>query len=217
MGTLPFTRLATAVAACVALLAPAAALTAHAQFRTGPDRGWQGGGENREGYENGFQEGLRQGEADALRGRAFDVYGDPAYRAGDRGYSFRFGDRTTYRNLYRNGFEAGYRNGYSAGGGNRVGQSDARQGRVFPGRGGRQQFQEPAVARGFNDGYERGLSDGRDGDRYDPVGSRDYRDGDNGYSGSYRGTRDAYKNNYRTGFRQGYEDGYRDGTRYDRR
>jgi hypothetical protein len=75
--------------------------------------------------------------------------------------------------------------------------------------------QEPAYARGFSDGYERGLRDGNDRDRYDPVGERDYRDADNGYFRDY-GSRDAYRNNYRAGFRQGYEDGYRDGQRYRR-
>jgi hypothetical protein len=76
-------------------------------------------------------------------------------------------------------------------------------------------YQEPAYARGYSDGFARGLSDGRDRDRYDPVASRDYRDGDNGYFGGY-GSRDAYRNNYRAGFRQGYEEGYRDGARYRR-
>lgn len=72
-------------------------------------------------------------------------------------------------------------------------------------------LQEPALARGYADGYEQGLSDGREGNRYDPVKHREYRSGDLGYNKSY-GTRDAYKNNYRAGFRQGYEEGYRDGT-----
>jgi hypothetical protein len=73
-------------------------------------------------------------------------------------------------------------------------------------------YEEPAYARGYGDGFGRGRADGRDRDRYDPVASREYRDADNGYVGSY-GSRDAYRNNYRAGFRQGYEDGYRDGTR----
>lgn len=72
--------------------------------------------------------------------------------------------------------------------------------------------QEPATARGYADGYERGLDDGRDRDRYDPVGHRNYRAGDLGYYRDY-GPREAYRNNYRSGFRQGYEDGYRDGAR----
>lgn len=69
---------------------------------------------------------------------------------------------------------------------------------------------EPAFARGYADGYRAGAQDGKRGGRYDPVDSRDYRAGDQGYSASY-GSRDAYKNNYRAGFRQGYEDGYRSG------
>ncbi|MBI3050725.1 MAG: hypothetical protein HYY76_20740 [Acidobacteria bacterium] len=73
-------------------------------------------------------------------------------------------------------------------------------------------YHEPAFARGYDDGYEHGLADGRRGARYDPVESRAYRNGDRGYAGSY-GSRDAYRTNYRAGFRQGYEDGYRDGTR----
>lgn len=73
-------------------------------------------------------------------------------------------------------------------------------------------YEEPASARGYAVGFQRGLEDGRRKQRYDPVGSRDYREGDRGYFLSY-GSRDAYKTNYRAGFRQGYEDGYRDGTR----
>jgi hypothetical protein len=73
-------------------------------------------------------------------------------------------------------------------------------------------YQEPAYARGYNDGYARGAEDGRGRERYDPVRHKDYRDADEGYVRSY-GSRDAYRNNYRTGFRQGYEDGYRARTR----
>jgi flagellar biosynthesis/type III secretory pathway protein FliH len=67
---------------------------------------------------------------------------------------------------------------------------------------------EPAYARGYDDGFQEGRQDARHRDRYDPVGTRDYRNGDQGYSSDY-GSRDSYKNNYRAGFRQGYEHGYR--------
>lgn len=82
-------------------------------------------------------------------------------------------------------------------------------------RGGRRTtrgYQEPAFARGYDDGYARGATDGRGRNRYDPVKDKDYRTGDVGYAATY-GSRDAYRNNYRAGFRQGYEDGYRDSTR----
>ena len=87
----------------------------------------------------------------------------------------------------------------------------ARQG-VFASRQVPRGFEEPAFARGHSDGYQDGLADGRRRDRYDPAGSRRYRDGDQGYVASY-GSRDAYRDNYRAGFRQGYEAGYREGTR----
>ena len=73
-------------------------------------------------------------------------------------------------------------------------------------------YQDPASTKGYDSGYDLGLNDGRDGQRYDPVRHRDYRDADRGYSNSY-GSRDGYKSNFRTGFRQGYEDGYREGAR----
>ncbi|MGH9253398.1 MAG: hypothetical protein ACRD3C_02385 [Vicinamibacterales bacterium] len=73
-------------------------------------------------------------------------------------------------------------------------------------------YEEPAFARGYVDGYQRGLADGKARQRYDPAESRDYRNGDQGYSTAY-GSRDAYRSNYRAGFRQGYEEGYRETTR----
>ena len=76
------------------------------------------------------------------------------------------------------------------------------------GRGTAKKFEEPAFARGYEAGKARGLAHAKDGERYDPVASQEYRDGDRGYTASY-GSRDAYKSNYRAGFRQGYEDGYR--------
>ena len=73
-------------------------------------------------------------------------------------------------------------------------------------------YQDPASAKGYDLGHGLGLIDGREGQRYDPVRYRDYRDADRGYASSY-GSRDGYKTNFRSGFRLGYEDGYREGTR----
>jgi len=86
-------------------------------------------------------------------------------------------------------------------------RSDDRAGRRIP-RG----YQEPAFARGYDEGYAKGVADGRSRERYDPVRHKDYRDADQGYSGTY-GSKDAYRSNYRAGFRQGYDDGYRNSTR----
>jgi len=70
--------------------------------------------------------------------------------------------------------------------------------------------EEPAFARGYADGFRHAQEDRRER-RYDPVGHRDYRDADQGFSPSY-GTVEAYRNNYRAGFRAGYDAGYRDDT-----
>lgn len=67
-----------------------------------------------------------------------------------------------------------------------------------------------AFDHGANDGYERGLADGRDGNQHDPVRHRHYRSADRGYDGRL-GSREQYRNVYRDGFRDGYERGYRDG------
>jgi hypothetical protein len=72
-------------------------------------------------------------------------------------------------------------------------------------------YEEPAFARGYSDGFRHAQDDRQQRRRYDPVGHRDYREADQGYSRSY-GTLEAYRNNYRAGFRAGYDAGYRDDT-----
>jgi hypothetical protein len=57
---------------------------------------------------------------------------------------------------------------------------------------------------GYRDGLRQGRADGRDGDRFDPRGQREYRTADNGRWGS------RYDDEYRQGFASGYERGYRD-------
>jgi len=72
-------------------------------------------------------------------------------------------------------------------------------------------YEEPAFARGYADGFKHAQDDRRQRSGYDPVGHRDYREADQGFSHSY-GTLEAYRNNYRAGFRAGYDAGYRDDT-----
>lgn len=178
---------------CLALLSPLIASESGAQ-PLGRVRAGQSG-TPRSDYEAGYREGLRQGELDGRRGREFDLRRDPA---------------SNRREDFRRGFADGYRVGYE-----RFRRASGQYGDRRDGLGRRPPggYREPASARGYSDGYEHGLNDGRRGNRYDPVASRDYRDGDNGYFGSY-GSRDAYRDNYRAGFRQGYEGGYRDAARY---
>jgi hypothetical protein len=169
----------------------------------------RGRGLTRDAYDRGYREGLRQGEVDARRGLAPDFERDQIFRDGTRGYERRFGTRDLYRDDFRRGYMDGYRSSYAS---LRRAPVAPYLERNAPGVFGPQQrsggYQEPAYARGYSDGYRQGTDDGRDRDRYDPVGHRDYRDADQGYYRSY-GSRDAYRNNYRAGYREGYEEGYR--------
>jgi hypothetical protein len=202
------TRLLRALALAVGL---AAASPAGAQSPWG--WGQPGYNVSRSAYENGYRDGVRAGERDARSGQRYDVDDNGLYRDADRGYDGRYGSRGQYRQTYRRGFEQGYRDAYQGRGG-RATSRYPNDGRYSDyGRGPRGYgYYSPASDKGYADGYEKGLDDGRDRDRFDPVGEKWYREGDRGYEREY-GSRDAYKNRYRDAFRQGYERGYQDGSR----
>ena len=186
--------------------------------------------QNNAPFDRGYREGIQRGADDARDGQRFEPERDRVYRDGDNGYNGRYGSREQYRIEFRRGFTSGYREGYyNVRGDGRYRRDDriyqGRTGGIYQGRTGgiydrgpgrTRGYQEPAYARGYSDGWEKGVDDGRDRDRYDPVRHGDYKDADNGYERGY-GSKDAYKNNYRSGFRQGYEEGYRSGTRTARR
>jgi hypothetical protein len=65
-----------------------------------------------------------------------------------------------------------------------------------------------ASQQGYRDGVDHGAEHLREGKRFNPEGTRHYKDGDEGYRSEY-GNKDAYKQAYREGFRRGYEVGYR--------
>jgi hypothetical protein len=199
MGARHWARGLFAVIACALLAVPVAA-------------------QNNTAFDRGYREGIQRGADDARDGRRFEPERDRVYRDGDRGYNGRDGSRDWYRNEFRRGYSSGYRNGYYNVRGNgryevgngrySRGDIDNRRNERGPGR--LRGYQEPAFARGYADGWDKGLDDGRDRDRYDPARHGDFRSADDGYNRSY-GSKEAYQNNYRSGFRQGYEDGYRDG------
>ena len=72
-----------------------------------------------------------------------------------------------------------------------------------------QRYDRYAFDSGYRDGYNEGRDDARDRDRYDPHGSRLYRQADRGYE-HRMGSRNAFRDQYRDGFLSGYEAGYRD-------
>ena len=198
-----------AVLATAALAVSVAATTLEAQSRRAVPRAQAGAAVNGQRaaqaqFDNGYRDGLREGETDARRGERFNFTDERAWQ------------RTRDNRPFRDGFERGYGEGYRRGGYVGRGGYGGRHDGGYRGNGcygGYGAYSNPATAAGFDDGYEEGLDDARDNDRYDPIRSKDYRDGDNGYDRRF-GTKDQWKIAYREGFKLGYEQGYREGRYY---
>jgi len=67
----------------------------------------------RPAYDIGYNEGVRQGQNDARRGRSYSYSDHREYRNADDGYRGAYGDREYYRRAYRQGFQAGYGEGFN--------------------------------------------------------------------------------------------------------
>lgn len=197
-------------ATMLTLAAPALAFAAEPQVRGGftvqfGSQNWQ-----QNAYREGFDRGIRAGESDGRGGfqLRFEIQSD--YRRGDFGYRNEYGNRDRYRTEFRRGYETGYRQSFT-----RFGRNDrygnGAYGNNGYGNNGYGRF-DPATQNGFNDGYEAGVRDARDRNRFDPISERRYRSGDHGYNGRY-GSKERYKDVYRDAFRNGYEQGYRQNDR----
>src|SRR5437016_10935392 len=68
---------------------------------------------DRVAYDNGYREGVRQGENDMRRGRTYSPTSHSEYRSADDGYRRGQSDREVYRQSYRQGFETGYSQTYN--------------------------------------------------------------------------------------------------------
>jgi hypothetical protein len=174
----------------------------------------------RRAYDYGYREGVKRGDDDGRKGRAFSFERHGDWRDADDGYSRSYGDREFYRRNYRRGFEAGYAEAYNRyrgyGYGRPRGTSDYPSGRYGYPSGGygypSGAYASPAAQTGYRDGYEAGRDDGRDRNSFNPIGSRRYRSGDHDYDSRY-GSKDEYKRLYRDAFQRGYEQGYRENRR----
>jgi flagellar biosynthesis/type III secretory pathway protein FliH len=185
-------------------------------------------------YDNGYREGLRDGESAARKGRPFDVQREKDWRKADAGYNRSYGDKDRYRDSFRSGYSDGYRAAYdrlfSNGGYYDPSASRRDGGYGYPGtnpgypQNGRVYGQgrygdygtgvaHIAFQNGVNDGYEKGLDDARDRKYPDPTRQKWYRSGDRHYEGQY-GSKEAYKDEYRRGFVEGYQRAYRDNRRF---
>jgi hypothetical protein len=165
----------------------------------------------RRAYDNGYREGLEEGQNDARRNRDYSYQRHNEYRDGDKGYHRDDGDREFYRRSYRQGFQTGYNDAY-----NRYAANSGRYPRgtyqpvpiapAYPSDRGYSSG-SPAAQNGYRDGVQAGRDDARKRDRFDPVRASRYREGDHDYNGRY-GSRDDYKRDYRAAFEQGYREGY---------
>lgn len=173
-------------------------------------------------YDEGFREGLKEGDKDRRSRDAFRYEDEGAFRDADKGYRRTYGDRERYRLAFRNGFADGYGEGYGLSrtqGGWGNGRSENgrwENGRWENGRGngrgngrwGNGGSYSPAFDNGARDGYEKGVEDAQKNRTFDPYRHSWFRAGDRHYESRY-GTRDQYKDLYRRGFQEGYEQGYR--------
>jgi len=66
----------------------------------------------RRAYDNGFREGLSQGQRDGRSNRRFDPSRHREWRNADDGFRREYGDHNLYRRNFRAGFEAGYSQAY---------------------------------------------------------------------------------------------------------
>jgi flagellar biosynthesis/type III secretory pathway protein FliH len=74
------------------------------------------GGYTNAAFQNGVNDGLEKGAEDARKHRSFDPLRHEWYRAGDRHYEGRYGQREQYKDSYRRGFQEGYQRAYRGGG-----------------------------------------------------------------------------------------------------
>jgi hypothetical protein len=176
-------------------------------------------------YDNGFREGIKQGEHDGRKNDVFAFQDERTFQRADKGYHREYGPLDRYRVAFRSGYSAGYSDGYQRyarsygyGPDSRRDSRGPAYSNAYPGypnaypgyppqsRG----YGSPAFQNGVNDGFEKGAEDARKDRSYDPRRHSWYRSGDRHYEGRY-GNRESYKDIYRQGFTDGYDRGYREG------
>jgi len=185
----------------------------------------------RAAYDNGYREGLAEGERDGRRHETRPYQNNRTWQRADKGYNRSYGDMDRYRQQFRIGFSEGYQAGYSRYGtvsGRAVPRQDTYgypgvYGNSYPDRrntdpyysgqvpygNSRYGYNSAAYPNGLNDGIEKGREDARKQRSFDPLRHDWYRDGTRHYKSEY-GPKQQYANVYRQAFREGYDRGYRE-------
>jgi hypothetical protein len=65
-------------------------------------------------FDNGYRDGIHEGEKDDRHDDRYDYRDEGRYRSGDAGYRHEYGSRYVYASAYRRGFADGYRRGYAS-------------------------------------------------------------------------------------------------------
>lgn len=194
----------------VFVLGLSAAATAHAQ--TAARAGWTYADEARQpyiesrraAYDNGYREGLKEGERDARRREPFNYQDERTWQRADKGYHRTRGDRDRYAQSFRTGYAAGYSDAYRR---FAPGYGDGPRGGVYPNTRGGYGYPQGGYPQGGY-GYPQG------GYGY-PQGGYGYPQGGYGYpQGGYGYNSPAYSNGMRDGYEKGREDA-RDRDAYD--
>ena len=103
------------LAPAIGALMIATASPALAQYGGGNRRPAYGYGSvdtRRIGYDNGFREGITEGEKDGRSGDRFRYQDEGDFKRADVGYRNNYGNRDMYRQSFRSGFADGYADGY---------------------------------------------------------------------------------------------------------
>lgn len=217
MDTAKLKRISKATLMTVGLLfglTIASSLSAQAQYRSRGDYGYSQGIYRIAG-DQGYRDGAEEGAKDARDNDRFNPNDKSKFKKATNGYRDEYGNKDAYKQAYRQGFLRGYDIGfrqYSNNGRVSRRNDDPYYGRNDGGYGrddgyggyGRNDIYRVAQDQGYRDGLDHGASHGRDGKRFDPEGTRQYRNADQGYRSEY-GNKEEYKQVYRESFRRGYE------------
>lgn len=189
--------------------------TSQAQYR---NRDGYGYGQNvyRIAADQGYRDGIERGSKDARDRERFNPDNASQYKKATNGYRSEYGNKDAYKQAYREGFRRGYDAGFrqynNSGNGGYYPNDDPYYGNNDPygrnGGYGRNDVGYAAQEQGYRDGLNQGAEHARDGKRYDPQGTRRYKNADEGYRSEY-GNKDEYRRVYRDSFVRGYEEGYR--------
>jgi hypothetical protein len=232
-----------------ALGVAALALTAPVQAQT---RGWLDGDpaysarqsfydSGRVAYDNGFREGLKQGEKDGRKNDAFRYQDEKTFQRADKGYHREYGSLERYRQSFRTGYSAGYSDGYQRyapnygygngryGNGRAVPRGDVGGVYGYPERYPNNRAPYPSYPSSSRGSYGRyggyydvavqnGVNDGYEKGMEDARKNRsfdplrhDWYRSGDRHYEGRYGAKEQYKDLYRQGFRDGYDRGYRDG------